>query len=233
MARAGGHTALSSQWFRFDDGPVEAGAPAIARIAILRHPLDRLRSLYDFYRLRPDLAGEVAETARRLPIGGFLSWLVDNKPQYCNDMQVGLVAGRSLYLSPPTPADRDRAIARMTGLAVPGLVERLEDALLAGEYFLRPTVPALSFADRRCNVSDPGPLDLDGRLARLRRAIGSALFDHLMAMNQLDLALCAAVGSEIDRRLALIPNLEARRGDFRARGARAAAPALAGLLAAE
>ncbi len=177
-------------------------------IVFLRHPLDRLRSIYDFYRRGESSDDPLAADARSAGLKQFVERLLIFHPYLVNDAQVNFLANGGRYTHPPTPADLEGAAAVITQAAVPGVTERVELSLRAARYYL---YPAFGQLDMRCgqeNVS-PGRLQtLEVRLKQMRQTCGRRLYDKLLEMNALDLKLLERADLEIDRRLQGIPDFD-------------------------
>jgi hypothetical protein len=190
---------------------------AFLDMMFFRHPLDRLRSIFDFYR-RYDLPHPLVGEARAHDLAGFLRVLVEQYPHQANDVQVNLLSRAGTYQRPPDTEDLRRACARMRELAVPGLLEQFDESLVAAEYFIRPTFGALDFSYQSQNVSSARQHDqLSARLDELRTQCGEHLYGQLEALNALDIEFHEAVQAEIRRRTALIPDFEQKLTEFSAR----------------
>jgi hypothetical protein len=143
---------------------------------------------------------------------------MDNKPHLVNDVQVGLLSRNGHYVGPPAASDLQRAKERLEHLALTGQTERFDDVCIAGEFYLQSTFGKLDLAYVSENVSrvrTGGKSRID-RLASL----GVKVFDRLRRFNALDLELWEFAGIELDRRLALLDDLGARRSEFAERKTR-------------
>lgn len=207
--------AVSSHQIRY---PVPA-APGFVffDVCFLRDPIDRIRSMYDFFREKPAPADPVSELANASGLGWFVARMVEEFPHFVNDAQVVTIANGSVYDHPPGEADLDRATATMLRSSLPGVVDRLEESLVAGQYFLGPVFPGLDCAAVPVNVSGRPGSTLGSRLREVRRACGAHLYSQLERLNQLDYKLLKRARSEVLRRYGLVPDREARLSLLRAR----------------
>jgi hypothetical protein len=172
-------------------------------ICFVRDPIDRVRSMYDYYRQSPDRGDPVSDLANACDIGGFVAGMVRNNPLQIRNVQVNLIAcaGDS---DEPTAADLEVAIARMKKASFPGVVDRFEQSVAAGEYFLRQVFSDLNCTLPPVNVSGGLGGTVESRTARLREACEPADFAELARLNELDLELVEGTRQEVRRRLALI-----------------------------
>lgn len=177
-------------------------------IVFLRHPLDRLRSIYDFYRRVESSDDPLASAARSAGLKQFVEHLLNSHPHLVNDAQVNFLANGGRYTHPPSTADLESAAAVITQAAVPGVTERLELSLRAAKYYLYPAFGHLDMRSRKENVSPGRPQTLELRLRQMEQTCGRRLYDRLLAMNALDRKLLERTDLEIDRRLLGIPDFD-------------------------
>ncbi|HEX5432418.1 MAG TPA: hypothetical protein VFW83_10660 [Bryobacteraceae bacterium] len=199
--------ALSSHHFHY---PVpEAAGFHFFDICFLRDPLDRLRSIYDYFCQKPDPGDPMSDLANLYGLGEFAERALERFPQYVNDPQVSLLANGG-WSGPPRRADLDQAIETMRNISFLGVVDRFNRSLVAGEYLLRPLFPNLNFAQPPANVSaEPGE-GLEERLNRLRRSCRPRVYDELLRLNALDYELLDQARAEVELRFQLVPDGEAR-----------------------
>jgi hypothetical protein len=174
-------------------------------IIFLRHPLDRLRSIYDFYRRAEINTDPLVEQARRLDLGHFTELLLTRYPHLVNDTQVNLLANAGRYARAPSEADLERAASVITQAAVPGVAEIFDLSMSAAKYYLHPVFGRLDLEHGKQNVSPGRAESLEVRLRRMEQACGPGLYDKLLEVNALDLQLLELANKEIQRRLCYIP----------------------------
>jgi hypothetical protein len=201
------------QRFRENEGDEFTAEFRFYAIALFRHPIDRIISMYDFYRNGG--AGDAEQTAlvERLTVNDWVEWMMENKPHLINDVQVGLLARHGHYVGPPSRHDLQRAKERLGDLALTGPVERFDDACIAAEFYLRSTFGTIDLAYVPENVSRVRTGGSKSGLDRLS-SLTVKNFDRLQRFNALDLELWEHAGTELDRRLALLGDVDARRREF-------------------
>jgi hypothetical protein len=193
--------AVSSHQLRY---PLPA-APGILffDLCFLRDPLDRIRSSYDYFRVKPVEGNEVSDLANSLALGEFLECLADQHPWRLNDVQVNILAGRGVDDDPAGPADLERALGVMLQTPFLGVVDRFHDSLSAARHFLRPVFPYFNFEQPPANVSDGMSGTLEARTARLRSSCRDNVWKELLRLNALDYELIRCARAEVSRRLSL------------------------------
>lgn len=179
----------------------------------LRHPLDRLDSLYSYYR-RIDSTDPLSRNAHRQTPGEFVRQLLERSPEQVSNVQVTHLANRGAFTRPANESDLARAVQTVRDMALPGVVEMFRESMVAAEYFLRPAFPGIRLDSTPANVSrrvKPGAAERERRLIQLW---GSGLYEELTRVNELDIRLFDRAGDEIRRRLSLVPALAARMAEF-------------------
>ena len=185
-------------------------------ICFLRDPLERLRSTYDYYRLKPDPADPLSELAVRSTLRDFAAAMIRDSPLYVKNVQVNLLAcgGNS-----DEPEENDLLVAarRFVESSFPGVVDLFDESVVAGEYALRRVFPELDCAIRAANVSRGFEGGVADRAAGMRHACGDEIYGELVRLNQLDFRLVEVARAEVRRRFQAVPGREARLSKLAAR----------------
>jgi hypothetical protein len=177
-------------------------------VCFLRDPIDRTRSMYDYFREKPAAGDPVSELACASTLGDFIARLVEQMPWYVNDAQVNLLAN-GIANDPPTAGDFDRAVGGMLRTSFLGVVDCFHRSLVAGQYFLRPIFPELNCAHEAVNVSGGLDSTLPERIAKVREACEPRVYAELLRLNGLDLRLLSLARTEVERRFFNILNIRA------------------------
>ncbi len=184
-------------------------------ILFLRHPVARLWSTYEFYR-RSDLETDpLAGAAKTRSAQEFFQLLTEDYPYHANNAQVNLLANAGGRL--PIESDLPRAAEAIRQATVVGVAELFDESAVSAEYSLSRTFKGLDFSYVAQNVSGGPPLSMDVQLERLQRHCGTEVFDRIMRLNQLDLALIEIACSEVSRRFHLVPDRARRLKILRSR----------------
>jgi len=196
-------------------------APSPRKIVVfdccfLRHPLDRLDSVYSYFR-KIDSTDPLCRNAHRQTPHEFIRRLLNGSPEQVSNVQVTNLANRGAFTRPANASDLERAVRTVRNMALPGVVEMFQESMVAGEYFLRPAFPSIRLSSGPTNVSRQLAPDASGEREREHRLIqrwGRDLYDQLARMNELDLQLFDQARDEIRRRLSLIPAVPSRIAEF-------------------
>jgi hypothetical protein len=177
-------------------------------VIFLRHPLDRLRSMYDFYRRAQADDDPLVQEAHRLEIRAFIERLLTSHPHVINDAQVNFLANGGRYTRPPDAEDLQKAEGVIIRSAFPGLVETFDLSLKAVKYYACPVFGSLDVEPTELNVSPDRGKTLEARLRSMEEACGLDIFNALVETNKLDLQLWQRTEAEIRRRCNSIPNVQ-------------------------
>jgi len=184
-------------------------------VCILRHPVDRVRSIYDFYHSRPAPGDPLSDLAQG-SMGAFVAGLVRTQQLHIKNVQVNLLA---CFGDSDEPEEKDLLVAldRVRGAAFPGVVDCFNRSMVAAEYSLRPIFPELDCARPAENVTGGLVGDLDGRIAKVRAACDQSDYSELLRLNALDLRLLDSARVEVERRFRAIPDGGERLQEFERR----------------
>jgi hypothetical protein len=178
-------------------------------LVLIRHPVARIRSMYQFYR-RGD--NQSAEEGLALS-SSFDDWIhartTAGRYRDITNGQLRFFAGAELRdESEMGKADIAAALAAAESVKYIGTVERVEETLAAWEYSLRQHHPQLDLSIGRSNSSPAAQT-----IAKLSPEIVS----ELSAMNDADLALHTLANEQLNQAIQAIPDWAAHISDFRRR----------------
>jgi hypothetical protein len=197
--------ALSSHHFRYPR-PDIFGFRFID-ICFLRHPLDRLQSMYLHYK-RDSEDTEKSIRAKTMALAEWLKWLLETEPYNSMNPQTCFMALGGSYFFPPTNSHLATAIKRVSEVRFLGLVDRFDESLATAEFFLRPIFPKLDLSYIAQNVSESWKAGLIEKLEKMKSECGESFFDRLSKLNEIDERLWRYATAELERRLQYVPNIE-------------------------
>lgn len=192
--------AVSSHQFRYPL-PQEPGF-LFFDLCFLRDPIDRLRSMYEYFREKPIPGEPASDLARDQPVGGFIAGLVEHHSYRVSNVQVNMLAN-GVVNDLPAEADLARATEVMLQTSFLGVVDLFNESLIAGQHRLRPVFPGLALAQQPANVSA-------SRKEEFQRACDPDVYAELIRLNALDTELLKRARAEVQRRFSLVPDGPAR-----------------------
>lgn len=166
----------------------------IAPIFFLRHPLDRVRSIYDFERNQGLTAGPIsrgAEHAAKLSFDDYIQWRFDFTKNGVthNFHTMWLLHNPRFQRFEIQQPDYDQAIATLRDLPFFGLVERFDDSLQLMSAHLKDRGINIEQDYQVKNTSKHITKPLEDRLLMLRQSIGDQTWDLIESRNQWDMKL--------------------------------------------
>jgi len=215
-----GLVALSSHHFRLPFPTHEA--IRFIEIAFLRHPLDRLQSMYFYYRRIEDPSALQSTKAAHLSLAEWLRWMIEFEPFNMISGQTAYFGPVGAWSSPPTEVNLSKAKSVVKRIRFLGVVERFDESLVAAERFLRIYFPTLDVSYLAVNARSDRDDDLRHRLEQMRATCGDEVFEEMSRLNRLDVELWESANQELDRRLSYIPGLQDKLAHFQQRCAKLA-----------
>jgi hypothetical protein len=157
----------------------------IIPIFFLRHPLDRVRSIYDFER-QQDAQTAGAVKAKELDMPAFVAWRLE-RARTVRDHALSDFQAYRLAFGTPDGSMLERALATLEVLPFVGLVEDYESSLARLQGLLADYFPSIHLKVQHANVTASRADSLDERLEDLRQRVGDELYRELESMNQVDM----------------------------------------------
>ncbi|MEA1051637.1 sulfotransferase family 2 domain-containing protein [Lamprobacter modestohalophilus] len=159
-------------------------------IIFIRHPLDRIRSVYRFERKQDaDTAG--ARMAKETDLAGYIKWRLGLK----GDRAIRNFQTHRLAFAVPEMIDgqrlneHERAARALHELPFVGVVEQFDTSLRRLEAWLKPFFPEIKFQPQKLNVTQERDLSMEQRLEQIKNEVGAEIFEELQRANSLDLQL--------------------------------------------
>lgn len=196
--------ALSSHHFRYPR-PKEDAHLRFIDICFIRHPLDRLQSMYSYYRSIPDRVDK-STAAKRMTLPDFLLWMLEVEPHNTMNAQTSFMATGGKYFFPPTSLELEAACRRVADVRFLGVVDRFDESLIIARFFLKAIFQKLDFTYSPENVSGNVHMPLTDKLEKMKDVCGKDFFDRLRKLNEHDEKLWMYATEEISRRLQYVPN---------------------------
>jgi hypothetical protein len=190
------------------------------QVYLLRHPLERLRSVYEFER-RQEGQTPGSRAARSKSFSDYVAWrMAPDVRHTIRNYQTLYLAGCHDIVSGAELAQTHfpAALRAASGAALIGVVERYDESMVVLEEALRPDYPDIDLACVPQNVA------LGRNRGATAQALVAATLDELgelqktvIDQNSYDLALYQLAGQRLESRIAALADFEARLADYRQR----------------
>lgn len=195
--------------------PVSAGFRVLP-VFLIRHPIDRIGSVYDFERQqRSDTPG--ARVARRSSFDDYLRW----RMQPTSGATIRECHTRFCCSRPTvrfvTDEHLDDAKIFLEHEALVGVVDRYDEAMVCFESRLAAFWPRIDLSYVSQNVTRRNKRSLQDRIDLVKARMADDVLDLVTEHNQRDLHLYGFVNRLLDERCAEISDFDARLQAFRDR----------------
>lgn len=177
--------------------PPELPNTTVYPVIFIRHPIDRIRSIYEFER-KQTADTEGARMAKQTDMAGYIKWRLGRK----GDRSIRNFQAYRLAFAVPESMDGrklsedERAMKALETLPFIGVVEKFDESLARLQDWLKPVFPHIEFKPTKANVTQSREMTLEERAAQLETEIGSSAFQDLVQANALDLKLYSKLGVE-------------------------------------
>lgn len=156
-------------------------------ILFLRHPLDRIASVYHFER-KQEKDGPGPNQAKKLDLRSYVEWRLTHDRLFINYQTMRLAAWPSVPESRMLP-ELTRALRALVELPFFGLVECFDESANRLESWLKPIFPEFKSHSIRDNVTSNVSATLADKLKGLNEQLGDDLYERLVSENSDDLVL--------------------------------------------
>ncbi|MFT5709804.1 MAG: hypothetical protein ACI8QT_000491 [Halioglobus sp.] len=197
--------ALSSHWLPM---PPLLHTEFFSRtLLLLRDPLERCRSVYNFERTQ---AGESIgnQKARDLTFPEYINWrLLPATGPVIKNFHTRYCSGN--YFGKDMKQLFAKAMTNLESLPLTGLVHRYAESMVLFEAGLSDIFPDIDLSWKMQNASQPISLPTTERVNSIEQELGDS-FQALVEANQYDIALFHYAEQRFNRELEKIPNLRER-----------------------
>ncbi len=167
---------------------------SILPIVMLRHPIDRIASMYRFERVQGGVSPG-SRMAEKSSLADYCRWRIgESGGPVARNFQTICLSPAQLEVEDPRaarPTERHLRSAEdfLESLPVFGLVEEFDKSMGWFRRWLQPLIPGLELIPASKNVSQESGSSLESRVRQMRAEIGEPLYQAVMENNTLDLEL--------------------------------------------
>lgn len=189
-------------------------------VIMLRHPIERVQSVYNYERKQKHASTPGAIHARKYNLKEYVEWRM--RPDIGETIR-NFHTARCLYRHEYTYKDGigdkqfARAVETIRSTEMIGLVERFDESIVLFEECLRSFFPEIDLSYRIQNVGTSKNVPREERVDTLRKEIGEATFAKLVENNSWDLKLYEIAFEEFTARVEKTTDFAQKLEDFRER----------------
>lgn len=197
---------ISSHVFRAPR-PEDLEGIGFVDITFLRHPIDRLYSIYRYSR-QPGVS-DFPFAGKDVAFADFVHALAGMAPEHMHSPQTTCLGNRRDFYFPPGPTHLERAKAVVSDTRFLGVVDLFQESFRVFSYCCKQLMPgkdlrAMEGPFESANKSPGGAASLDERLEEIRAELGAESWGFVERCNAIDMALYRFGREEVLRRHGLI-----------------------------
>lgn len=170
-------------------------------IVMLRHPLLRIRSVYDFeYKQKADTLGAIH--AKKCSFPEYVEWRMRaDIPPTIRNIQTRYLTHSSMPRVEVMGAEYlDAALDFVKENMLVGIVEDFDRSMIVFSNELKPHFPEISFSYKKQNVTQTKSLSSEQRIELLKKELGLDLYDKVLEENKLDIQLYQEASAIVEQR---------------------------------
>jgi hypothetical protein len=223
-----GINALSSHSIQF---PLpEARELQIIPAILLRHPIDRIGSVYAFEK-RQKVETPGAKKAKTLSFKEFVLWQLELPHGNMSNFQLRFLLDKKEKASRELQGKHLKtALDRFKACTLSGTVECYNESMILFEESLRKYYSAIDLSYVQQNITPGRSHNLQERLSRIQDQLGTDLYDTLLSHNEWDRRLYNAAAEIIQQKIASKRDFAGSLKDFNARCSKLQGKSISGLL---
>jgi len=169
------------------------------KLIMLRHPIERVLSVYNFERKQPASLSKGSEAASHLDLKDYVDWrLNDTNRQVISNYHVRCLIG-AVGKKTLVDSDFERACDYLSSDFLYGVVDEFDKSLQLIAHKLRIVFPNFKAQYIKKNYSETNLITLKDKLNKLKGQLGSELYGQLLQANEYDLKLYDIYKKELFR----------------------------------
>ena len=198
--------ALSSHWLPMPL-PTLAGFSTQV-VMLLRDPMERSRSVYNFERTQQGANSPGKKKARELTFQDYVKWrLQPGSGPVIKNFHTRFCSGN--YFGKDMAQLYDQALANLESIPLIGLVHRYSESMVFFEHGLSAMFPKLDLSWQVQNASQTGLTSPEDRVEGIAADLDDT-YALLIAANKYDIMLLQHVEKRLNNQLSQIPNMDER-----------------------
>lgn len=185
-------------------------------VVMLRHPLLRIRSVYDFeHKQKAETPGAIH--AKKYNFADYVAWRMQPgiAPTIRNMQTRYLTHNSQPRVEELTKQHYLSAVEFIQNNPLIGLVEQFDKSMVVFQESLQKAFPDIQLCYQKQNVTDKKKLSAQEKIDQLQTDLGPELFAELIDKNQIDIQLYEAANELLEQRFNQIDNADIKLSDLR------------------
>ena len=187
-------------------------------VYFLRHPVDRIRSVYSFEKKQMPAITQGAIKAKELCFEDYVAWYMqDDAPATIRNVQTIFLSGGG---AAPSKMNEKFTVALENLKQTPciGVVDRYDESMVVFEEYLKAFFPGIDLSYIRRNVTDNRfEVTVGEKAEKLLDQLDVSLRKIVLEKNALDFKLYREANEQLDTKIKNIPNFAEKLQNFQDR----------------
>jgi len=185
-------------------------------IYFLRHPIERINSVYRFEKKQLNANTNGSKMAKELSYEEYLSWYMkDSSPSTIKNCQTIFLSG----LGPSSNNIEGKFFYALKFInesdELFGIVDRYNESMVVFEEFLKKFFPKIDLSYIRQNITDKNiNISISEKVSLFFDNLNPTLAEEILENNRYDIKLYEKANTKLDYRISKIDNFEEKLNDF-------------------
>ena len=185
-------------------------------IYFLRHPIERIKSVYNFEKLQPKENSCGAKMAKKLDFKSYIAWRMKNEVSATTrNLQTIFLGG----IGPHDSNIEDKfesALFNLNSLPLIGIVDRYDESMVVFENYLKTFYPEIDLSYIRRNVTDTDPESTtEKKVTKILKILPVELRNEVIQKNYYDNMLYNVANKLLDIKIKRVEDFERKLKKFK------------------
>ncbi len=187
-------------------------------VYFLRHPIERIRSVYSFENKQPAKDSLGAKKAKELNFQEYVAWrMQDDVPTTIRNLQTIFLAGDG-HQSNDMKKKFELALKNLNHSHLIGVVDRYDESMVVFEEYLKQFFPNIDLSYIRRNVTDTNiHASVEEKVEKLLQKLDKPLQNLVKEKNAFDLELYEKANILLNEKIDKIEDFDKKLNDFKER----------------
>jgi hypothetical protein len=190
-------------------------------VYLLRHPIERVKSVYLFEKNQPQHESLGAKMAKKFTFEQYVEWrMLTETPPTIRNLQTIFLASQGNTVNDITQLF-SLAKKNIEKFPLIGMVDRYDDSMVVFEEYLKPFFSHIDLAYVKQNVNlSNQTLSINEAVNEIKFELKKELYDKLVSENQYDLELYYMAHKLLDKRISQIDSFAEKLDNLKHRNKR-------------
>ncbi len=198
--------------------PEESDAYGFFTAYFLRHPIDRIRSVYSFEKKQMPAKTQGSQKAKELNFNNFVLWYMEEtSPQTIRNAQTIFLSGDGLG-SHNIEQKFKTALTNLKNTPLIGIVDRYDESMVVFEEYLKDYFPGIDLSYIRRNVTERNlEASVEEKVKKVLSQLDAQSQQEVIEKNAFDTQLYTDANAQLDSKISKIENFQKKLDNFKER----------------